>query len=288
MTVPAKLEPKDELHYRVLGEAAEGEIEGVPEKHARIDELTKRVAGGEFHVPTTMRIPCGCIDGRCGGWVRPDAAGGALSLAVADDLLLQQFAGDGSTAAMVRNVFQSLIRRGFPVGDHTDDRASEDESGCGANDKLKEIYDLMARKSDTLRALARGLGVDVKDDDHSAIIAGAQRRTEFSTGREALEAMQAESPPENIDKLEGEHHEVVAVINFRENTTLDRDAIKAEFGEEYQAFNIDVWSFENAATALYPEADEATIKRTVIAMVYYNLATALKLCGPNMRVIVLN
>lgn len=274
--------------FMLLGSEAEGKIQGSIETHPRLDELTERLASGEFHVTTDIVLPCGCIDGRCGCWPRPDSAGGTYTMAVADDLLEQSYAGDGTTAEMARNVFRELSRRGFPVGGHTDASAEGDASGCGANDRLAQIYDLLKRKNYAIREFASGLGIEVSDDDHQAIVDGASRRTTFSTGREVLDVMKEESPQGNVDTLVGPHLEVVAVVNTRPGTTLNRDALAAEFGEEYEAFNVDVWSFEAGARALYPDASDEIIQRTVAAMVYYNLATALTLCGPNMRVVVLD
>lgn len=277
-----------QVPYVELGDVAEGSIGGTIETHPRLDEQTERIGAREFHVTTELRIPCGCIDGRCGGELCPNAAGGTLSIAIADDLLEQYFASDGTTADMVRQVFRHLKEKGVPVGDHTAETIhGENNSGCGASDNLAAIYRLMVEKADTIRTLAAACGLVVGETDHDMIIAGASRRTTFSTGIEVLDAMTEEAGKENVPALEGDHGETIAVINRRFGTTLDRDALKKEFGEAYEAFNIDVWSFEAAARELYPDGDEEMINRTVTAMVYYNLATALTLCGPTMRVVIL-
>lgn len=277
-----------QLLYTTLGDLAQGNIDGSIETHERLDEFTERVARGEFHVKTEIKLPCGCIDGRCGCKVRPDAAGGTMTMVVADDLLEQKFAGDGTTADMTRNVFWYLREQGYEIGDHTAEIIhGEDNSGCGANDQLKKIYGIIADKQEQVRALAGAFGIVSTDEDHAAIIAGAARRTQFSTGREVLGVMVDEAGEENIDVLRGDHKEVVAVINHRRGTTLDRDAVAQAFGENYEAFNVDVWAFEEGARALYPNASEAEIRRTVTAMVYYNIATTLALCGPNMRMVTL-
>jgi len=274
--------------YITLGDVAEGEIGGTLETHRRLDEFTDRVGSGEFHTATRIGVPCGCIDGRCGCRIRPDAAGGTLTLAVADDLLEQRYTGDGTTADMVRNVFRSLRERGFDIGDHTADTVrGEENSSCGANDLLGMIYRIIVYKRDVIRTLARVFGVAPGSADHEAIIDGANRRMLFSTGREVLDAMTEGAGRENIDVLRGDHHEVLSVINHRRATTLDRDVVVREFGDEYEAFNIDVWSFAEGARALYPDASEEKIQSAVTAMAYYNIATALALCGPSMRIVVM-
>lgn len=170
---------------------AEGKIGETRETRPRLDELTERVGSGEFHVETTLRLPCGCIDGRPGGALRPNAAGGSFSLAVADDLLERRFVGDGSVADMAQATLRHLRDHEHPVGCHT---ATEthglDLSGCGANDRLDDIYGLMHKKSDIMQGLATTLGgLQVSEGDHAAIIAGAERRTTFSAGRTVLDRM---------------------------------------------------------------------------------------------------
>lgn len=277
----------DQSNCTLLGNAAEGSIQADQMTHRLLDEMTRRVSEGEFHYATDILVPCDCIDGRCGTdtHLRPKSAGGTLSLAVADDLLYRDYEDDGTTAGMVANVFRRLQDRGYVVGDHTDDNADGDASGCGANDKLPLIYDIITRKADKIRSLASIFSIDVDDDTHSAIVSGATRRTNFSSGRAVLDTMLMYGKEDNIDTLHGGHEEVVAIINKRNGTTLDRNAVLAQFGAEYEAFNIDAWSFEAGARALYPDADAAIIQRTVGALIYYNLATALVLCGPNMRIV---
>lgn len=277
-----------EVAFTQIGDIAEGAIGKTEQERPRLEEFTNRVGGGEYHVATNHEIPAGCIDGRCGCKVRPNTAGGSITMAVADDLLEQRFAGDGTTASMIGATMRHLSDQGLSIGGHTAlELHGEHTSGCGANDQLAKIYDIMARKSDEIRALAAAFGITPSDDDHQRIVEGAARRTEFSQGDAVLTEMTNIAGDENIDKLEGNHQEVVAVINRKLGTTLNRDEIRAEFGDEYQAFNIDAWSFESAAKALYPDGGDQLVEQTVAAMAYYNLATSLALCGPNMRVVVL-
>lgn len=273
--------------YIELGDAAEGVIEAGPGQQERLDELTKRLGSGEFHVPTDGTLPCGCVDGRPGGALRPNAAGGTETVFVADDLTTKRLAAeDGSTCGAYRNTVQLLQERGFDVGCHTDDHAHGDASGCGANDKLPAIYSYMTRKGDVLRQTAELLGVSVDDATHTLITGNAVARTEFSAGAELLTALREQAGDEAVDPLEGNHLEVAAVINKRPGTTLDRKALAAEFGLDYEAFNVDVWTFEEAARATSASEDE--VRQKVAAMVYYNLATTYVLAGAKLRVVVLD
>lgn len=242
---------------------------------------------GEFHVPTEHRIVCGCIDGRCGATVKPNSAGGTETLMVADDLTNKQFRGnDESTVSAYRNVVNFLSKAGYPVGGHDDDHAAGDASGCGANDKLSAIYEMMVRKEDYIRELAAAYGIAVDHETHALITKNAANRSSFSTGAQIKSELN-EVTAGAYDHLRGAHKEVVAVLNTKFGTSLDRDALNQEFGDDYQAFNIDVWAFEESANVISTSNNSEESRQKVVAMAYYNFATALVLCGPNMRVITL-
>ena len=268
-----------------LLETAVGTIEAGPEQQERLNELTERLSSGEFHAPVESTDMCKCIDGRSGGYgLYPNSAGGCESLMVADDLTFKKFAGESSeTVDEFRAMTDFLRQQQIEIGVHTDSHADGDASGCGANDKLPIIYEYIAQRSEVLRKLSKKLGVEVPDSVHEMIVQNAAERQTFSTGRELLKVVE-ETGSAHIETLEGVHNEVAAVINTVEGSTLDRMALQQEFGETYQAFNVDVWAFESAAQAISQSNEEK--QANVAAMVYYNLATAHVLCGPNMRVVV--
>lgn len=277
--------------YFTLGAYAKGTIQPRPDQQERLEEFTDRVARGEFHTPITSPaiIPARCVDGRSAAngapLPAPNAAGGTESLFVADDLTTQRFTGQGSTTLTgYTNVVNFLRQAGYEVGGHTDTHAQGDKSGCGANDKLPDIYDFIAQNGPMLQELAVRLGVEVSGPTHDLLQANAAKRTQFSKGAELLAYLKQVARSEFVDTLEGEHNEVAAVINTVPQTTLDRAALAKEFGLNYQAFNVDVWAFEEAAKVLSGVQSEVAAK--VAAMVYYNLATTLVLAGPKLRVIV--
>ena len=270
-----------------LLENAEGAIEAGPQQQERLDECTERLASGEFYVETTSKFPSGCIDGRDtrdGLMPKPDSAGGTLSVMVADDLTTKRFAGEGnSTKEAYANTLSFVADAGYEVGGHTDDHAHGDGSGCGANDKLAPIYEFIARKGTMLRELAGQLGIEASDDAFEQIISNAGERSQFSTGREMLDELSCYGDGA-VDYLVGDHKEVAAVINAVPGTTLDRVALKQEFGENYEAFNVDAWTFEETAERTSDNEGEKQAK--MLALAFYNLATAHILCGRNMRVVV--
>jgi hypothetical protein len=272
------------VNFFTLDSHAIGSIQANGAQSERLEELTERIATGEFHHPVAegMSIPARCVDGR--------SAGGSETLFVADDLTVKGLATpDGTTLSAYKNMLNWLRVHGFEVGGHTDTYVQGNASGCGANDKLEIIYDYIANRGDVLRAVGSDLGIAISEDVHDLIVKNAQERSQFSGGRELLNVLKENANSEFLDTLVGEHKEVATVVNMKEGTTLDRTALKNEFGPDYQAFNVDAWSFEAAAKAISVEPLEAfEIEAKVVAMVYYNLATALVLAGPKMRVIVLS
>lgn len=277
-------ENESKVTFFELGDAAEGSIEPRDDQQERLEEFTQRVGSGEFHVQTEILLPCGCIDGRCGCTIKPNSAGGSESLMVADDWTTKRFDVDGTTGGAYRAVLEHLRSNEQPVGGHDDAHAGGDKSGCGANDKLDLIYAMAVRQADQIRELTQALGIVVSDEAHGLIIANAAKRTEFSAGADLLQTLQSQGE-NTVDHLRGNHNEVLAVINKRFGTTLDRDAAEAEFGPNYEAFNVDAWSFEAGAQAVSASQEEAAAK--VVAMAYYNIATSLVLGGKKLRVVVL-
>lgn len=267
---------------------ATGTIQANDYQQERLDELTDRVASGEFHVATDGKVPCKCKDGRSSP--RPvegaNAAGGTESIFVADDLTTKHLAAaDGSVCGGMQNIIQTLQGLGYSVGGHTDNRHTDpQQSGCGANDRLSEIYEMMTAKPAAVKALTEvilGAG-SVDAATEQLILKNAAQRGDFAFGYDVVSLLR-DIDDAKIEELQGSHNEVVAAINLRPGTTLDRRAIVEEFGVDYQAFNVDAWSFHAAAKATSLSVEE--IQQKVIAMTYYNIATALVLCGPNMRVI---
>lgn len=276
-----------EPNFMTLGDAAEGAIQAGPEQQERLESFTTRIAAGEFHGEAQALVPVICIDGRFGGFhMLPNAAGGSETVFVADDLTNKLYGGeDGTTLSGYANVLDRIVEKGELVGGHDDDHHDEAGSGCGANDKLPDIYKFLGGKGDAIREVAAKLGVNVSDTLHDKIVSNAKSRNSFSHGAQMLSVLEDHDEEVIVEHLGGAHKEVVAVINTKEGTTLNRQDILDEFGEDYEAFNVDVWAFQNAAELLTDDVEQQ--QELVTAMVYYNLATAHVLCGPGMRVVTL-
>lgn len=248
----------------------------------RFEEFTHRISSGEFHLGTTETVLCKCIDGRsCDHAVEGlNSAGGSLSYLVADDLTTKHFTG-ATFHETLSNTFELLASKDQKTGVHTDTHAAGEKSGCGANDRLPEIYACIATDSGAMRAMAETiLGFSIDDSLHNHLTTNAADRTDFGVAADNLTA--AVESGAQVEELEGGHREIVTIINMRSGTTLDRAAVKREFGANYQSFNVDAYGFKAAADVI-SESDEDA-KQKIVALAYYNIATALVLCGPKMRV----
>lgn len=286
-----------------LGEAAIGTIDP-SSRELDIDktqQLERDVQNDRFdvQVPGGVFLPCGCIDGRCphdGEAFNPvpNAAGGTLSLLVGELLTTQS--NLASTATNSEEALASLIAflqsQGYDnqIGGHTGPaHGSETASGCGANDELPSIMRQIVDKPEVILAVLGQLNVPVdKDGAFPAMVEKAKalldRGGYFKPGKEVSTTLKSASPEGNCPELQGGHNEVLIRLNNIEGTTIDRRAIKEAYGDEYQIFNVDVWALMKAAETLSYTKEEAENK--FAAMVIYQVATALQLCGSSMRVIV--
>lgn len=289
----------------MLGEAADGTIDpSSRELNApKLEQLENDILEGHFDVPVVegVFLPCGCIDGRCphdGEAFNPvpNAAGGTLTVLVGE--LLTTESNLASTANNSEEALASLIAflksqgYGEQVGGHTapihDEKKIGIASGCGANDELPNIMRQIVEKPDTILSVLDTLGVAVdKDAAFPSMIEKAKKLIEqdgyFVAGKDVARTLESASPAGNCPELQGAHNEVVIRLNMTEGTTIDRRAIKEAYGDDYQVFNVDVWALRKAADTLSYTSEEADNK--FAAMVIYQVATALQLCGPSMRVI---
>ena len=253
---------------------------------------------GEHYVPAVQNIIGACMDGRPGSTAEavPNGAGGGLLYLVTDRLVRgNSDAIDEANARVLGRIGQIPAT----VHVHRDDHAHGEDAGCAAADKVGAIFTIIAQRGEQLRVLATelGLGSDISDETHQQIIRHAidESKLVMASGNDLVAmvdaqlAKSAEPTGAHTDMLQGSHHEAVVVMNQRAGTTLDRQALAREFDrahEHRQAFNIETWTFAPSAEALYP-GDSTVQQHATTAMLYYNLAAIMALCGPRMTVTVL-
>lgn len=285
-----------------LGSAAVGTI-GPAQRIAsgeltndEVDTFAAAVANGEFDTAVSQELgPC--------------AAGGTFTLVIADALTHGRFTQPGDKAAdHAKRMYawlqsyadspdnrliiprQCVDGRGvaedskpspYIIGDHDSDHGTDD---CGAQKRLGDILGYVADNADTLRAVAEREGVFVDDVTHVMIASNARLLLDagyVSTGNELRAAYTEVAGEESIARLEGHHNEVVARKNRNPQITLDREAIKARRGLGLQSFEVDAGVFPAAANVI--ALDEQSAHQLVVAMEYYNTATALVLSEPSLR-----
>ncbi len=279
----------DKTPVLLLGDAARGTIEAKADQMDQLDNCMEDLRRGRFHSPATIINLAACVDGRLpklpGDALVANAAGGTLTYFVANHLISED-ASDNPTVEDFTKLADFLRDQHVTIGGHTDAHAGEHKTGCGANDRLEEIYAYIAEHSDTLQEWAGKLGVEVPEDTHQRITTRAKGSTNFPLSTDIKSVLEERTTPEFMPELEGEHKEVVVVVNTRTNITLDRAALAEVYGPDTQAFNVDVWAFEEAARQISGD-DEYEVQQKIAAMVYYNLATAFVLAGSGMRVVAL-
>lgn len=268
---------------------------------SRAAEFVQRL--GEYYLPAVQNIIGACMDGRPGSTAEavPNGAGGGLLYLVTDRLVRGN--SDSINKANAR-VLGRIGQIPATVHVHRDDYAHGEDAGCAAADKVGAIFTIIAQRGEQLRSLATelGLGSDSSDEIHQQIIhhAADESKLVMASGNKLVTMVNAqlakntdntdESTGAHTDILQGNHHEVAVVMNQRTKTTLDRQALAREFDrapeEHHQAFNIDTWAFAPSAEALYPD-DPTAQQQATTAMLYYNLAAIMALCGPRMTVTVL-
>ena len=260
---------------------------------SRAAEFVQRL--GEYYLPAVQNIIGACMDGRPGSTAEavPNGAGGGLLYLVTDRLVR----GDSDPIDKANaHVLGRIGQIPATVHVHRDDHAHGEDAGCAAADKVGAIFTIIAQHGEQLRSLATklGLGSDSSDEAHQQIIrhAADESKLVMASGNDLVAmvdaqlAKSAEPTGAHTDILRGNHHEAAVVMNQRTGTTLDRRGLAQEFDQQYQAFNIDTWAFAPSAEALYP-GDSTAQQQATTAMLYYNLAAIMALCGPRMTVTVL-
>ncbi len=233
--------------------------------------------------------PYRCIDGR------PDANGNyasgtcssggtetvAVALALVGDVDPRHDAAQHTSAVAI-----DMHEHGEKIGGHTADHHGPGGSGCGACDQLDTAFKIIADAEPKVQKVLKGIGVEIDDETNAAHAGQARmlldRGFTRSSGEQVVAAI-GDAGGE-IVPLSGPHREVVVVLNMQPLTELDRNKVAEQVGGQAQVFVVDVWALKNVAERLAPH-DPAKINRLFTAMLYYNVAVALALCGPSLRVI---
>ncbi|MCX7880988.1 MAG: cadmium-containing carbonic anhydrase [Patescibacteria group bacterium] len=188
---------------------------------------------------SSFKTPSFCVDGRAGkvnGEIYgpyPQMLGASLMPAVLEWLISKP---EEDFSKVIEDVFNRLKEFGYSLGVHTSTHAIEGRSDCGFADNLKTILSTFREKTEEIKGVLTKVDVNFSDEIWQKIreILGKVNLKSLPTGKELIG--QAESLGAVKQVLEGEHQEVVAVVNLASGKTLDVDK-----NQEHQAFNLDLW-----------------------------------------------
>lgn len=276
-----------------IAQGSTGPTPGDAEQAERADALVRELLTDRWYGKADGVMVARCIDERLSETLRqvaeflmaPNAAGGTMTLVVADILTGGRITGSGTIAERFARMVDHLQSKGLLIGAHFDDHDHSEDggSGCGACDKLGLIFVFMHDMLDGLCEYARAeLHLEIDDVMIEDMRRELQSQPEFSKGAEILSYLKG--LPDGtvlVEKMLGLHDALAVMLNFIFGTTLDRRAL-AKTGRS--AFNVDCWAFEPSARLVYGEDDQRQIVFAVAVMAVYNLATGGVLCNDEIRV----
>lgn len=153
----------------------------------------------------------------------------------------------------------------FAPGDHTDDHAEGEKTGCGAIDgqisknKIYNNIDEFQTIQSVLNYLYNKAGLAISSGfydrlKHNSFNISEHAEEYFADKHLALQTI-TELSSNGIEPLSGKHNETSLTLNFVEGTTFDRDRYSADSNGLIQNFNIDFWAIikehkENTAFVL--------------------------------------
>ncbi|PXW89894.1 hypothetical protein C8R34_10351 [Nitrosomonas sp. Nm84] len=274
---------KSSTQYHTLGEFNLGLGTIGPANRKDIDQkvlgdMYQAVASGKFNIPVSGVVPEICVDGRTDKDGKrkeaPSAAGGTLSIVYGSDLGGTPTANDIDEMQLTKRIINTLKEKGHSTGVHGDDHSS---CGCGACAKAKTIYQHIAERINDIAALASQLGIDLTEVEKSSIVRQAKNRlsqSDFFAEDRAAILRAAQENGAIFEELIGAHNELGIALNTKPGTTVDRSAIRAKYGPQYDMFVVDAWAFATAANDINSNGSDEYAQRIANAITLQNVATA--------------
>jgi len=265
-----------------------------PENRTDIDPTTlnnmyQSIASGTFNIPVQGIVPSICVDGRCNKdgtrEASPSAAGGTLSIVYGCDLGGASTPSDNTEIKLATRISDTLKNKGHAIGVHGDDHSN---CGCGACAKVKNIYQHIAEKMDDIVSMTSQFGINLSQSEKDSIAQQAKSRLNqpdfFAEDRSSV-LNNAQECGSMYEELVGAHNELGIALNTKVGTTIDRSAIRAKYGPQYDMFVVDAWTFGNAAKEVSLSGNTSDIERVAKAITLQNVATASVLGHGSLRII---
>ncbi|MBA3756609.1 MAG: hypothetical protein H0X02_10435 [Nitrosomonas sp.] len=254
-----------------------------------LNDMYQSIAAGAFNVPTNGAVPEICVDGRTDKDGKrknaPCAAGGTLSIVYGGDLGGASTSGDTNETQLTIRIINTLKEKGHATGVHGDDHSS---CGCGACAKAKIIYQHIAERINDIASLTSELGIDLTEAEKATIVQQAKNRlsqSDFFAEDRAAILHAAQENGSIFEELVGVHNELGIALNTKPGTTIDRSAIRAKYGPQYDMFVVDAWAFGAAAKEVNPTGNDQDTQRIAKAITLQNVATASVLGHGSLRII---
>jgi hypothetical protein len=226
--------------------------------HDEITEATERLT--EYFVPVKIGAPKRCVDGRTKkGYVDTDPAHHAQGLGpqvqggTAGDAIGSRLAtGYEPNATFAKDIEQQAKseKSRFAPGDHTDNHATDQKTGCGQIDGQERklpIYNNERCETliSALSAVFGAVGAPFPAHLAETLKPNAQsiedNKVKYYGDKTAALDVLRDANPNAIETLMDQHNEVTLTINFVKDTTFDRDSYNAVTDGKLENFNLDAW-----------------------------------------------
>lgn len=272
------------LGFGAIGPANRTDIDPIA-----LNDMYQSIASGKFNIIVKGSVPSICVDGRCDKdgmrEAAPSAAGGTLSIVYGSDLGGGATPSDNSELKLATRISDTLKSKGHAIGVHGDDHSN---CGCGACAKVKNIYQHIAEKMNDIVSMTSQYGINVSPSERDSIVQQAKNRlnqTDFFAEDRSSVLNHAQECGSMYEELVGAHNELGIALNTRPGTTIDRSAIRAKYGPQYDMFVVDAWTFTNAAKEVNSSGDPMDTERIAKAIALQNVATASVLGHGSLRII---
>jgi len=188
---------------------------------------------------------------------------------------------------------------GLGFGGHIDDHQHHENTGCGAIDKIPEIFEKMLDPefADSAEPFLKAmLGTDYNMRTVLALLLKARTirpeyfeknaSGEYKYKKKIIDTLTRNGggKKKTVEKLVGDHREVALIVNHEKGKTFDRDRFSKDNDDEIQAFNYDFWRSRHVARKLYSSGKERKEFLSMRAMLA--VATTMVLTNDSLKVIV--
>lgn len=255
----------------------------------KLVDMYQSVASGEFNITVSGVVPEICVDGRTDKDGKrkeaPSAAGGTLSIVYGSDLGGTPAASDINEMQLTKRIINTLKEKGHSTGVHGDDHSS---CGCGACSKAPTIYQHITEHINDIASLTSQFGTNLTEAEKATIVQQAKNRlsqSDFFAEDRAAILHAAQENGSIFEELVGIHNELGIALNTKSGTTIDRSAIRAKYGPQYDMFVVDAWAFGAAAKEVNPTGNDQDTQRIAKAITLQNVATASVLGHGSLRII---